>query len=234
MRKKAAALILLCTVFFSFIFSSCTVLETAAHAYTVGDTGATVTQIQTRLKNWGYYKGAVDGVYGQGTVQAVIYFQQKHGAYADGRVGPETANLLGISLGAKGGGGARTSVSSGSSNYSKGDLYLLAQLVYGEGRGESYTGQVAIAAVVLNRVKSPKYPNTIAGVIYQPGAFSVVDDGQINLAPDDTALKAARDAMNGWDPSGGALIYFNPAKTTNAYVWSRPVTTVIGNHRFCK
>lgn len=228
MRKKTAILFLLCALLVVFT-TSCTVLETAAKSYTKGDSGDTVRQIQTRLKNWGYYKGAVDGVYGEGTVQAVIKFQQKHGAYPDGRVGPETARLLGISLGSKG-----KSAASGGNRQDSGDLYLLARVVYGEGRGEPYKGKVAIAAVVLNRVKSSQYPNTIPKVVYQKGAFSVVEDGQINLTPDAEALKAARDAMNGWDPSGGALIYFNPAKTTNKWVWSRPLIVVIGSHRFCK
>lgn len=224
MRRKAAILFLLCTILIIFP-TSCSVLETAAKAYTKGDSGDTVRQIQTRLKNWGYYKGGVDGDYGEATVQAVIKFQKKHGVYSDGRVGAETARLLGISLGSKASG--KSTGTSGSSRKDQGDLYLLARVVYGEGRGESYKGKVAIAAVVLNRVESSEFPNTIPKVVYQRGAFSIVDDGQINLSPDAEALKAARDAMNGWDPTYGAVIYFNPAKTNNKYVWSRPVTVVI-------
>jgi N-acetylmuramoyl-L-alanine amidase len=226
-QKKLMLLVLLCFFLFFIVLTSSATVETGAYSYTTGDSGPTVREIQTRLKNWGYYKGSVDGYYGPLTVQAVIYFQQKHRVYADGRVGPQTAALLGISLGAK-----SASSGTGGGGASQADIYLLARVVYAEGRGESYKGQVAIAAVVLNRVASSQFPNTIAKVVYQPGAFSVVNDGQINLAPDQTALKAARDAMNGWDPSGGALFYFNPAKTTNAFLWSRKVTAVIGNHRF--
>ena len=115
-----------------------------------------------------------------------------------------------------------------------GNLYLLARLVYGEARGEPYKGQVAVAAVVLNRVKSSQFPNSVSGVIYQSGAFSVVNDGQINLTPDETAIKAARDAMNGYDPTNGCLYYYNPAKTTNQWMLSKPVLLVIGNHSFFK
>ena len=121
-----------------------------------------------------------------------------------------------------------------SSNVSSSNLNLLSRLVYGEARGESYTGQVAVAAVVLNRVKSSKFPNTISGVIYQSGAFDCVSDGQINLSPNATAKKAAQDAINGWDPSNGAIYYFNPATATNKWIWSRPMTVTIGKHRFCK
>ena len=234
MPKKKLAILILSILFIS-ILTSCNVLETAAKAYTKGDSGETVKQIQTRLRDWGYYKGAVDGVYGEATVQAVIVFQKKHGVYSDGRVGPETAALLGISLGAKASSGGSTSTgTSGSNRQDKGDLYLLAKVIYGEGRGEPYKGMVAIGAVVLNRVSSSQFPNTIPKVVYQKGAFSIVDDGQINLTPDQQALKAARDAMNGWDPSGGALFYYNPKKTSNKYILSRPVITVIGDHRFCK
>ncbi len=128
------------------------------------------------------------------------------------------------------------SLSSGSaaSSTTSSDVYLLAKVVYGESRGESYTGKVAVAAVVLNRVESSSFPNTIAGVVYQNGAFSIVADGQINLNPDDVALSAARDAMNGWDPSGGALFYYNPSKTTNSWMLSKPVICTIGDHVFCK
>lgn len=193
-----------------------------------GDRGDTVRKIQTKLKNWYYYFDKVDGIFGPNTTKAVRYFQSKNGLGVDGIVGPQTAKAMGLTLS----GSAGSSGSSSSANNS-GDVYLLARLVYGEARGEPYTGKVAVAAVVLNRVKSSKFPNTIAGVIYQPNAFSVVNDGQINLAPDNEALKAARDAMNGWDPSGGAIYYFNPKKTSNAFMHSRPVLAVIGDHKFC-
>lgn len=196
-----------------------------------GSRGDLVTTLQKRLKTWGYYTGNVDGVFGSQTEQAVKYFQRKNGLAVDGIVGPATAKAVGISLTGDSSGGSSSSSGTGSSSS---DVYLLARCVYGEARGESYKGQVAVAAVVLNRVRSSSFPNTISGVIYQPGAFSVVSDGQINLTPNDTALKAARDAMNGWDPTGGCLYYYNPAKTSNKWILSRPIMMRIGNHVFCK
>lgn len=196
-----------------------------------GSRGELVTTLQKRLKTWGYYTGSVDGIFGSQTEQAVKYFQRKNGLAVDGIVGPATAKAAGISLTGGSSGGSSSSSGTGSSSS---DVYLLARCVYGEARGESYKGQVAVAAVVLNRVKSSSFPNTISGVIYQPGAFSVVADGQINLTPNDTALKAARDAMNGWDPTGGCLYYYNPAKTSNKWILSRPIMMRIGNHVFCK
>lgn len=190
-----------------------------------GSRGSEVTQIQQKLKRWGYYTGSVDGIYGSQTVAAVKRFQQKNGLTVDGIAGTQTLNAMGI-----------TSSSSSSQNTSNNssNVNLLARLIYGEARGESYTGQVAIGAVVMNRIKSSKFPNTMAGVIYQSGAFTAVSDGQINLSPDSTAKKAAQDAMNGWDPTYGAIYYFNPNTATNKWIWSRPVTVVIGKHRFCK
>ena len=196
-----------------------------------GSRGDLVTTLQKRLKTWGYYTGNVDGIFGSQTEQAVKYFQRKNGLAADGIVGPATAKAVGISLTGGSSGGSSSSSGTGSSSS---DVYLLARCVYGEARGESYKGQVAVAAVVLNRVRSSSFPNTISGVIYQPGAFSVVSDGQINLTPNDTALKAARDALNGWDPTGGCLYYYNPAKTSNKWILSRPIMMRIGNHVFCK
>ncbi len=196
-----------------------------------GSRGDLVTTLQKRLKTWGYYTGNVDGIFGSQTEQAVKYFQRKNGLAVDGIVGPATAKAIGISLTGGSSGGSSSSSGTGSSSS---DVYLLARCVYGEARGESYKGQVAVAAVVLNRVRSSSFPNTISGVIYQPGAFSVVSDGQINLTPNDTALKAARDAMNGWDPTGGCLYYYNPAKTSNKWILSRPIMMRIGNHVFCK
>lgn len=192
-----------------------------------GSRGSEVTQIQTKLKRWGYYKGSVDGIYGSQTVSAVKYFQRKNGLSVDGIAGKNTLAAMGIysSLG---------NSSSSSSNSNSSNLNLLSRLVYGEARGEPYSGQVAVAAVVLNRVKSSSFPNTVAGVIYQSGAFDIVSDGQINLTPNSTAIKAAQDAINGWDPSYGALYYFNPNTATSSWIWSRPMTVTIGNHRFCK
>jgi N-acetylmuramoyl-L-alanine amidase len=199
----------------------------AGTTLTMGDSGPDVEKVQSRLRQWGYYTGPVDGVFGQATLDAVILFQKRNGITPDGIVGPDTANAIGITIGS--GGGKYTS--SGGST-SSGDVYLLACVVYGEARGEPYAGQVAVAAVVLNRVASSKFPNSIAGVVYQPGAFTCVSDGQINLAPDDTAVRAARDAMNGWDPSGGAIYYYNPNTAQSAWIWSRPVIAVIGGHKF--
>ncbi len=183
-----------------------------------------VIQIQTKLKRWGYYNGNIDGIYGSQTVSAVKYFQRKNGLTQDGIAGPATLKAMGI---------YSSSSSSGTANNSS-NVNLLAKLIYGEARGETYTGQVAVGSVVMNRVKSSSFPNSISGVIYQSGAFDAVSDGQINLAPNSTAKKAAQDAINGWDPSYGAIYYFNPATATNKWIWSRPVTVTIGKHRFCK
>ncbi len=189
-----------------------------------GSSGEAVKTLQQKLKNWGYYSGSVDGVFGSGTKSAVMYFQRNNGLTADGVVGTKTAAALGMTIGG-------SSVSGSSSTSS--DLALLSRVVYGEARGESYTGQVAVAAVVLNRVKSSSFPNTIAGVVYQAGAFDCVADGQINLTPDSTAVKAAQDALNGWDPTYGCLFYYNPKTATSAWMLSRPVKLVIGDHNFC-
>ena len=191
-----------------------------------GSRGSEVTQIQTKLKRWGYYKGNIDGIYGSQTVAAVKLFQRKNGLAVDGIAGKNTLAAMGIY--------SSSSSSSSSSNSNSSNLNLLSRLVYGEARGEPYSGQVAVAAVVLNRVKSSSFPNTVSGVIYQGGAFDVVSDGQINLTPDSTAKKAAQDAINGWDPSYGAIYYFNPSTATNKWIWSRPMTVTIGKHRFCK
>lgn len=189
----------------------------------VVDAALTTSQIrtvQTKLKRWGYYTGTVDGIFGNLTRKAVRYFQSKNGLVVDGIVGKKTAAAMGITL--------TTDDSSVSSN----DLYLLAKCVYAEARGESYVGQVAVAAVILNRVKSASFPNTISGVIYQPWAFTAVNDGQINLEPNQTAYNAARDALNGWDPTYGALYYYNAKTATNKWIYSKTTTVTIGNHVF--
>lgn len=189
----------------------------------LGSRGQEVKNIQTRLKKWGYYSGTVDGIYGSQTVAAVKKFQKKHGLRVDGIAGPTTLYAIGLPTGESG----------GVNGYSNADWQLLGRIISAEARGESYTGQVAVGAVVLNRVKSASFPDTISGVIYQKGAFSAVTDGQFDQPVSETSLKAARDAMAGWDPSGGALYYYNPAKTTNAWMHARPVLVTIGNHRFC-
>ena len=190
-----------------------------------GSRGDEVRQIQEKLKRWGYYNGNVDGIFGSQTLEAVKYFQRKNGLTVDGIAGPTTLKAMGI---------YSSSSSSSSSSSNSSDLNLLSRIIYGEARGEPYAGQVAVGAVVLNRVKSSSFPNTISGVIYQSGAFDAVKDGQINLTPNSTAKKAAQDALNGWDPTYGAIYYFNPSTATNKWIWSRPMTVTIGRHRFCK
>lgn len=211
----------------AMIVLAAALLPAFANAETLqyGSRGSKVVSLQKKLKTWGYYTGAVDGIFGRGTRSAVIKFQQRNGLKADGIVGQRTAAALGLSL--------STSTSGGSTSVSSGDLYLLARVVYGEARGEPYKGQVAVAAVVLNRVRSSSFPNTVAGVVYQSGAFDAVSDGQINLSPDNNAIKAARDAMNGWDPTNGCLYYYNPATATSRWMLSRPVRLRIGEHAFC-
>lgn len=224
MWKKTIAVIgCIITIFITYILFFYDNESLALSKY--GSRGAEVTQIQTKLKRWGYYNGNIDGIYGTQTLEAVKYFQRKNGLKVDGIAGKQTLEAMGIFNPA---GNSSTSSSSSS------DLNLLSRLVYGEARGEPYEGQVAVAAVVLNRVKSSSFPNTIPGVIYQAGAFSVVNDGQINLTPNSTAKKAAQDALNGWDPSYGSIYYFNPATATNQWIWSRPHVITIGKHRFCK
>ncbi|NLL96947.1 MAG: spore cortex-lytic enzyme [Clostridiaceae bacterium] len=205
-----------------FILSSNAIRESqsskAALSY-YGSRGREVIEIQKRLKAWGYYKGAVDGIYGYQTYQAVRYFQSKNGLKVDGIAGKATLYALGLPT--------------GTTQYNR-NLDLMARVIYGEARGEPYEGMVAVGAVVLNRVADSRFPNTIPGVIYQPGAFDVVSDGQINLTPNDTAYRAARDALNGWDPTYGCIYYFNPATATSKWIWSRPIVVKIGKHNFCK
>ena len=190
-----------------------------------GSKGETVKKIQQKLKNWGYYSGTVDGIFGAKTTAAVKLFQKKNGLTVDGVVGAKTLAALGISA---------ASSSGATSSYSSSDVNLLAHLIYGEARGETYVGQVAVGAVVMNRIKSSSFPNTMAGVIYQCYAFTAVADGQINLTPDANAKKAAQDAMNGWDPTYGAIYYYNPKTATSQWIFSRQTTITIGNHVFAK
>lgn len=192
----------------------------------VGSSGANVTKVQNRLIQYGYMTGSADGKYGEKTRDAVLLFQKRNGLTVDGRVGKATAAALGVTL--------TSSTSSSSSTIVSADQKLLAKLVYAEARGESYKGQVAVAAVVLNRVSSSSFPNTISGVIYQTGAFSCVSNGSINNMPNDAAVRAALDAMNGWDPTNGCLYYYNPGKTSDSWIRTRTVVTVIGNHYFAR
>ena len=199
-----------------------------AASYKKGSSGAMVTQIQTKLKSWGYYTGTVDGIYGSGTERAVRAFQQKNGLTVDGKAGDQTLAAMGLSAG-----GGNSSNSGGSGGASSSQVDLLARLISAEARGEPYSGQVAVGAVVLNRIKHPSFPNTLSGVIYQNGAFTCITDGQFNQPVAESAYRAARDALNGVDPSGGAIYYFNPSTATSSWIWSRPLITVIGKHRFC-
>lgn len=224
MKKKIIFIILLLglVVTFDVVLMSWNSEVEALSKY--GSRGTEVRTIQEKLKRWGYYSGSVDGIYGSQTVSAVKSFQKKNRLTVDGIAGTQTLKAMGIT----------SSSSSSSSSNNSSNVNLLARVVYGEARGEPYTGQVAVAAVVLNRVKSSKFPNSISGVVYQSGAFDAVADGQINMTPDTTAKKAAQDALNGWDPSYGAIYYFNPSTATNKWIWSRQMTVTIGKHRFCK
>jgi N-acetylmuramoyl-L-alanine amidase len=197
-----------------------------AATYRWGSRGSVVREIQNRLKRWGYYTGNVDGVYGYKTYTAVKKFQAKNGLAVDGVAGDKTLAALGINTGTA---AATTTTTTGNQ-----DLMLIARLINGEARGEPYEGQVAVGAVIMNRVRDPRFPKSIAGVIYQPGAFTAIVDGQIHAEMLPSSINAARDALNGWDPSGGAVFYYNPAKTTNKWIWSRPLIKVIGKHKFCR
>lgn len=200
-----------------------TLAQTAqAATWRLGSTGSQVRTIQTKLKNWGYYSGEVDGIYGAQTQRAVEYFQRKNGLSADGVAGPATLKALGMQSG------------SGAAAASQADsVALLARVISAEARGEPYSGQVAVGAVILNRVEHPSFPSTIAGVVYQPGAFTCMVDGQIDQPVAQSSVRAAQDALNGADPSGGAIYYFNPSTATSAWIWSRPLIKTIGKHRFC-
>lgn len=209
---------LLLVVMFSFGLSIFTNTSAESQTNNIIEV-ATITQnkeIQQKLKDLGYYTGEIDGILGQSSISAIKKFQLDNGLTADGIVGAKTASKLNISL----------------STQSSNDLYLLAKCVHAEARGEEYIGQVAVAAVILNRVKSPDFPNTIAGVIYQPWAFTAVNDGQINLEPNQTAYNAAQDALNGWDPTYGCLYYYNPAVATSKWIYTRQTVVTIGKHVF--
>lgn len=197
-------------------------LTADAATLTMGSRGERVALIQQRLKEWGYYSGKVDGVFGRGTYNAVVRFQRQNGLAVDGQVGRKTAAAMGVPL---------TGTIS-ASLYRESELQLLARLVSGEARGEPYIGQVAVAAVVLNRVRSNAFPDTISGVIFQPGAFDAVWDGQFDMEPTASCIRAARDAMNGWDPTGGCTYYYNPSTATNEWIWTRAVQLTIGRHAF--
>ena len=215
-RKK---LILTLAVIFLLNITLILFAQEAQAAYKRGSYGETVRQIQEKLSDWGYYSGSIDGVYGSKTEEAVKKFQRKNGLTADGIAGSATLSAMGIS--------------DSSATSQSVDIDLLARLISAEARGEPYSGQVAVGAVVLNRMEHPSFPGTLSGVIYQAGAFSCLYDGQFDQPVADSAYRAARDALNGWDPSGGAIYYFNPVTATNGWIWSRPLIVTIGKHRFC-
>lgn len=215
--KKSLRVIVL-----SLLLVSLLALSASASVVAWGSRGSQVSLVQQKLKQYGYYDGVVDGVFGKETYNAVVWFQEKNGLKADGAVGPSTAVALGITL--------TGTVSA--STYQESEVRILARLVSGEARGEPYVGQVAVAAVVLNRVKSPAFPNTISGVIFQTGAFDAVWDGQFDMEPTENSVRAARDALNGWDPTGGCLYYYNPSTATNSWIWTRQVQLTIGKHAF--
>ena len=220
--KRVITILMVIALFFS-CFTAALQNDSVSTLSKLGSKGNEVRKIQTKLKELGYYKGSVDGIYGIATQKAVRSFQKNCGITADGIAGPKTLKYLGLG-----------SSSGSTGGYSSSDINLLAKLIAAEARGESYRGQVAVGAVVLNRVEHASFPDTIAGVIYQRGAFSCVNDNNWYVSPDSNSIKAARDCINGWDPSGGAIYYYNPAKTSNSFMYSRPVITTIGNHVFCK
>ena len=216
MKKRLFIILLL----FSAAVMLCTAVSSNALSKQ-GSRGDEVTAIQTKLRESGYYNGKIDGIFGSGTKNALISFQKDNGLTDDGIAGSKTLQALGITA------------DSGNGEFTQSEIALLARIISAESRGEPYEGQVAVGAVILNRIAHPSFPNTLAGVIYQPGAFSCLDDGQVNEPVSESAERAARDAMNGWDPTGGAIYYFNPNTATSKWIWSRPVITVIGSHRFC-
>ena len=224
--RKILSLALIITLTLSAVYLTYDIIseksESVEALSKLGSKGEEVRRIQKKLRELGYYSGSVDGIFGSATKKAVIAFQKNCGITADGIAGAKTLRYLGLE-----------SSSSSAGKYSKSDIELLAKLIAAEARGESYVGQVAVGAVVLNRVAHASFPDTIAGVIYQKGAFSCINDSNWSVAATETSRRAAQDCINGWDPSGGAVYYFNPRKTKDAFMHSRPVITVIGNHNFC-
>ena len=216
---------LLCFVLLAALMAG-SVLVSHGAVYRQGSSGEQVKRIQTKLKNWGYYDGSADGIYGSRTVAAVKYFQRSNGLTADGICGPATLRALGMQDQVSGGGGAPAQGATSD------ELYLMARMISAEARGEPFVGQVAVGAVILNRVESPQFPNTIAEVLYQPGAFSALLDGQFDQPIADSAWRAAREALGGSDPSGGAVYYYNPVTSTNSWIWTRQIQLSIGKHNF--
>lgn len=226
MHRRRTLAIVLALVFLTTLLP---VSASAATVLEVGSRGDDVAKVQKKLIQYGYMTGTADGRYGEKTRDAVMWFQRKNGLTVDGKVGPSTAAALGVTLS----GGSSATTASSSATIVSADHRLLAKLVYAEARGEPYKGQVAVAAVVLNRVKSASFPNTISGVIYQRNAFTCVNNGSINNTPDNSCIRAALDALNGWDPTGGCLYYYNAKTATDNWIRTRTIKTVIGRHSFC-
>jgi N-acetylmuramoyl-L-alanine amidase len=230
MKRIVSIMLPLLIIFFSYNVFVQPIISPSyieALAYKVGSSNANVKKIEQKLKELGYFKGTPDNYYGADTKTAVTKFQQDKKLKVDGIVGDQTLGALGISTQSSPAAGKKNNLQSS-------EVTLLTRAINGEARGEPYIGQVAVGAVIMNRTRDPRFPNTIAGVVYQPGAFTAIADGQIHAGIEGDPQKAATDAMNGWDPSGGAVYYFNPAKATSKWIWSRPVIKVIGKHRFCK
>ena len=213
--KKILKSVILITIAVTLMCLPCSALSS------IGSRGEEVSAIQEILKVKGYYKGSVDGIYGVQTKNAVEQFQRDNNLSPDGIAGEKTLYALGL-IGENSFG-----------EYTSSDYTLLARIISAEARGESYIGQVAVGAVVMNRVEHPSFPDTISGVVYQNGAFSCLRDGQFYEAISDSAYTAARDVLNGLDPTGGAIYYYNPDKSSNRWILNRPVITRIGNHLFC-
>lgn len=222
-RRLLVALVILFAVNIALILFA---QSAGAATYRQGSSGEQVRVIQDKLKRWGYYDGAVDGIFGSATAKAVRYFQRSNGLTEDGIVGKNTLAALGM---------FNTGSTSSSTGAAAQDatVNLLARVISAEARGEPYAGQVAVGAVILNRVEHPSFPSTVAGVVYQPGAFTCMVDGQIDQPVAESCVRAAQEALNGSDPSGGAIYYFNPSTATSSWIWSRPLIKTIGNHRFC-
>lgn len=209
-------------IILSILFTASVCCLSVAALSKMGSRSAEVREIQMALKSRGYYTGSIDGIFGTATKKAVTQFQKDNGLVVDGIAGKKTLKALGIKEGGSSYGG-----------FSSADYELLARIISAEARGEPYSGQVAVGAVILNRIEHPSFPDTLSGVVYQKGAFSCLNDGQFYEAVSDSAYRAAQDAINGVDPSGGAIYYYNPKKSTNKWIFSRPIITVIGAHRFC-
>ncbi len=218
-KRIIVSLVLVLSLVTAFLLNG----SNAAALSKYGSSGNEVTQIQQKLQSLGFYNGSIDGVYGTETKNAVTEFQKSCGLTPDGIAGNKTLTYLGLS----------SNSSSNSYGFTQSEVELLARTISAESRGEPYEGQVAVGAVILNRIEHPSFPNTMAGVIYQNGAFSCIDDGQINEPVYESSKRAAVDAMNGWDPSGGAIYYYNPVTATNKWIRSRPIIVTIGKHVFC-